>query len=137
MARALPLGATIVVVIVLVAGSIAGGYALGRWQNTSGASGGSGPASTLSVIAAGTLGVPFGSVAQFLQNTTPSVTAPTAAQQYEGSLAVMTAVKAAPNAYDVVAAADFRLIPEPRARDRQLGGGLRHLPGGARLRPDG
>lgn len=112
MARTLSLGVTLALVVVLVAAGIAGGYAIGRWQGGSGGSGRSGPASTLSVIAAGTLGVPFGSVAQYLENTTPGVSVPTASQQYEGSLAVMTAVRSAPSAYDVVAAADFRLIPQ-------------------------
>jgi molybdate/tungstate transport system substrate-binding protein len=76
---------------------------------------GSGPSAalsgTLSITAAGTLGSLFPRVADQLVNETPGVSAPLAAQQYEGSLAALQAVRSNPTGYDVAASADYRLIP--------------------------
>jgi len=108
MARPLPaVWAVVIAVLALVAGVVVG-FSVPR--STGSGPGGSTP-TTLSVIAAGTLGVPFGSVASYLANTTPGIAAPTAAQQYEGSLLVMSAVAQLHESFDVVAAADYRLIP--------------------------
>jgi molybdate/tungstate transport system substrate-binding protein len=108
MARPLPVLWTVAIAVVMLIGGFAVGYSVSR-VGTSSSSGSS--TSTLSVIAAGTLGVPFGSVASYLANTSDGVSAPTAAQQYEGSLLVMSAVAQLGESFDVVAAADYRLIP--------------------------
>jgi molybdate/tungstate transport system substrate-binding protein len=108
MARPLPILWTVVIAgVVLVAGFVIGFSA----PRPSGSGPGGVQPATLSVIAAGTLGVPFGSVASYVANTTPGVSAPSAAQQYEGSLLVMTAVAQLHQSFDVVAAADYRSIP--------------------------
>ncbi|MCI4340295.1 MAG: substrate-binding domain-containing protein, partial [Thermoplasmata archaeon] len=78
----------------------------------SGGAGAPSASSTLSVIAAGTLGTPFASLASLLANSTPGVSAPLASQQYEGSLSVMAAVAQLGGTYDVVASADYHLIPQ-------------------------
>lgn len=108
MARTVPLGAVVVVAILVASVGVVAGYTIGRAGPSSGGAGGSSPA----LIAAGTLGVPFGSIASYLGNTTPGSSLPLSAQQYEGSLSVMTAVAAEPTFYSVVAAADYRLIPQ-------------------------
>ncbi|HEY6239076.1 MAG TPA: substrate-binding domain-containing protein [Thermoplasmata archaeon] len=108
MARALPVLWTVVLAVGMLVGGFTVGYSVSRLSSPSA----NGPAtSTLSVIAAGTLGVPFGSIASYVANTSDGVSAPTAAQQYEGSLLVMSAVAQLGGSFDVVAAADYRLIP--------------------------
>lgn len=68
--------------------------------------------STLSMVAAGTLGTVFGSAATAVASYLPGVSAPPSAQLYEGSLLALEAAKAAGASYDVAAAADYRLIPQ-------------------------
>ncbi len=71
----------------------------------------SGGPRTLSITAAGTLDPLFPQVGQALANATPGVSAPRAAQVYEGSLAALASVSELHQPFDVAAAADFRLIP--------------------------
>lgn len=101
--------AALAAALLLVAGLVIG-YEVPR--TIPAGTGGTPQTQTLSVLAAGTLGVPFGSVASYVANTTPYVAAPTASQEYEGSLSVMTAVSTLHQAEDVVASADYHLIPE-------------------------
>ncbi len=66
---------------------------------------------TLSILGAGTLTSFFPSLADELVNETPGISAPAAAQTYEGSLDVTTAITSLAARVDVAAVADFRLIP--------------------------
>ncbi|MGI0071660.1 MAG: substrate-binding domain-containing protein [Thermoplasmata archaeon] len=68
--------------------------------------------STLSVLGAGTLTVTFPEIASELVNETPGISAPAAAQDYEGSLDVATAITSLGATADVAALADFRLAPQ-------------------------
>ncbi|MFI5414596.1 MAG: substrate-binding domain-containing protein, partial [Candidatus Lutacidiplasmatales archaeon] len=68
--------------------------------------------STLSVLGAGTLTSFFPSLASLLVNETPGISAPSAAQTYEGSLDVTTALTSLSAKADVAAVADFRLLPQ-------------------------
>jgi molybdate/tungstate transport system substrate-binding protein len=68
--------------------------------------------STLSVLGAGTLDTLFPEVASALVNETPGISAPPAAQTYEGSLSVTTAISSQTTRADVAAVADYRLIPQ-------------------------
>ncbi len=105
------------VVLAVVAVVLVAGLGAGLWLSTEigpghGLVGGGGVSPTpLTILAAGTLGLPFGSVASYVANTTPGVSAPAAAQQYEGSLAVVAAAARTPSTYSIVGTADFRLIP--------------------------
>ena len=108
--RPLPwLWTVVIVLLVLIAGVVVG-YELPHPASSTGAS----PAgsSTLSIAAAGTLGTPFQSIANLVANLTPGTSAPLAAQQYEGSLTVMSAVAQLHEAFDVVGSADYHLIPQ-------------------------
>jgi molybdate/tungstate transport system substrate-binding protein len=106
--------AVIAVVVILVAAGAAGvGFVAGYEYKTSPANS---PAavtnSTLSVLGAGTLDTLFPELANQLVNETPNVTAPVAAQTYEGSLDITTAITSLSARADVAAVADFRLIPQ-------------------------
>jgi molybdate/tungstate transport system substrate-binding protein len=106
--------AVIAVVVILVAVGAAGvGFVAGYEYKTSPAAT---PAvvenSTLSVLGAGTLNTLFPEVASQLVNETPGISAPAAAQTYEGSLDVTTAVASLGAKADVAAVADYRLIPQ-------------------------
>jgi molybdate/tungstate transport system substrate-binding protein len=68
--------------------------------------------STLSVLGAGTLNTLFPQVASQLVNETPGISDPVAAQTYEGSLDITTAITSTGAQADVAAVADFRLIPQ-------------------------
>lgn len=93
--------------LVCVLAGVAGGYALRAWTApTSGP-----PAAILSVTAAGTLQTAFPSIAQAYANRTSGVSAPAAAEQFEGSLAALEAVSVLHQPFDVAATADYRLIP--------------------------
>lgn len=73
--------------------------------------------STLSILGAGTLDTLFPQLANSLANETPGISVPAATQEYEGSLDVTTAITSTGALTDVVAVADYRLIPqllEPR-----------------------
>ncbi|HYK93926.1 MAG TPA: substrate-binding domain-containing protein [Thermoplasmata archaeon] len=97
----------IAVALICVAGGLAVGYVL---RGPSGA--GVGGPRVLSVTAAGTLNTLFPEVGQALANDTPGVAAPAASEQFEGSLAALSAISTLHEPYDVAAAADFRLIPQ-------------------------
>jgi ABC-type molybdate transport system substrate-binding protein len=116
------IGVLAVVLAVLAAG---GGFAAGYWLRPS-ATPGSGnspnPSGTLSITAAGTLGTLFPAVANQLANESPGISVTLAAQQYQGSLAALAAITQLHGAFDVAAAADFRLIPsqlEPSYASRE------------------
>jgi len=66
---------------------------------------------TLSILGAGTLTTFFPSIADALANETPGLAVPAAAQTYEGSLDVTTAIASLDARTDVAAVADFRLVP--------------------------
>ncbi|HEV2428600.1 MAG TPA: substrate-binding domain-containing protein [Thermoplasmata archaeon] len=89
-------------------GGFGAGYALAP---RSASAGPAGAANTLSISAAGTLGTLFPEVAGALANETPGIHVPSSAQQYQGSLAAIQAVRNGANQYDLVASADYRLIP--------------------------
>jgi molybdate/tungstate transport system substrate-binding protein len=117
--------ALIAVVVILVAVGAAGlGFVAGYEYKTSPANT---PAtvmnSTLSVLGAGTLNTLFPQVASELVNESPNISAPPAAQTYEGSLDVTTAITSLAAKADVAAVADFRLIPhllEPKFAGWQI-----------------
>jgi len=104
----------ILVVVVLVAlGGIGLGFVVGYEYRSSPASSPSATTnSTLSVLGAGTLDTLFPQLANQLVNETPNITAPAAAQTYEGSLDITTAITTTGALADVAAVADFRLIPQ-------------------------
>ncbi len=66
---------------------------------------------TLSILGAGTLVDTFPEIANELVNQTPGISAPAAAQTYEGSLDITTAITSLAATADVAALADFRLAP--------------------------
>jgi molybdate/tungstate transport system substrate-binding protein len=106
--------AVIAVVVILVAAGAAGlGFVAGYEYKTSPAAT---PAtvenSTLSVLGAGTLNTLFPELASELVNETPGISDPTAAQTYEGSLDITSAITSLGALADVAAVADFRLIPQ-------------------------
>jgi molybdate/tungstate transport system substrate-binding protein len=107
-----PTSVWVVVVIVVAAGVGGLGFFAGYEYRGSPASS---PAvvvnSTLSVLGAGTLNSVFPQVASALVNETPGISAPAAAQTYEGSLDVTTAISLLAAQVDIAAVADFRLIP--------------------------
>jgi molybdate/tungstate transport system substrate-binding protein len=103
-----------VVVVIVVAAGVGGlGFYGGYGYRGSPAST---PAATvnttLSVLGAGTLTYTFPELASALANETPGITAPAAAQTYEGSLDITTAITTLAAKADVAAVADFRLIPQ-------------------------
>jgi molybdate/tungstate transport system substrate-binding protein len=98
------------VVVLLMAGAGFAGYEVGI--RVPGGGGAAAASSTLSIVAAGSLNAPlFPTLADLLANETPGVSAPSAAQQYEGSLAVVNGIAQEGVVADVAAVADFRLIP--------------------------
>lgn len=103
-----------IVAVIVIAASVGGlAFVAGYEYRSSPASSPDALAnSTLSVLAAGTLNTAFPQIAEELVNETPGVTAPAAAQTYEGSLDVTTAIAALAAKTDVGAVADFRLIPQ-------------------------
>ena len=103
-----------VVVVIVVAAGVAGlGFFAGyEYRGSPASSPGAIANSTLSVLGAGTLNTVFPQVADALVNETPGISAPAAAQTYEGSLDVTSAVTSLAAKVDVVGVADFRLIPQ-------------------------
>lgn len=101
-----------IAVVLLVVVAFLGGLGVGSYGRSS-SSGGSAnaPSRVVSITAAGTLAGLFPTVGNALVNETPGVSAPLAAQQYEGSLLALGAITQLHQQYDVAAAADFRLIP--------------------------
>jgi ABC-type molybdate transport system substrate-binding protein len=105
--------AVMAVVVILVAAGAGGvGFLAGYEYKTSPANS---PAavtnSTLSILGAGTLNTLFPRLASLFVNETPNVSAPVAAQTYEGSLDITTALTTLGAKADVAAVADCRLIP--------------------------
>lgn len=99
----------VVAVVLLTAGFVGGWYARpSGGSNNSGSSG----SSTLSVIAAGSLAPILPSFISAFANATPGVSAPTAAQLYEGSTAAATTLAGGDQPYNAFLSADFRVIPQ-------------------------
>ena len=108
-----PTAVVVVVVILVAAGGVCLGFVAGYEYRGSPASSPSAITnSTLSILGAGTLDTLFPQVASQLVNETPNITAPAAAQTYEGSLDITTAITSLSAKADVAAVADFRLIPQ-------------------------
>jgi molybdate/tungstate transport system substrate-binding protein len=103
----------IALVVVIVALGAAGAGFLGgyAYRGAPGANSASTENATLGIVAAGTLDDAFPQLAAALVNETPGISAPVAAQTYEGSLDVTTAVTTLNARADVAAVADYRLIP--------------------------
>lgn len=97
------------VVVILVAAGAAGAGFLGGYEYRSTGSSTNYP---ISILAAGTLDTLFPKLANDLANETPGATAPAAAQTYEGSLDVTTAITSLGAKTDVAAVADYRLVPQ-------------------------
>jgi molybdate/tungstate transport system substrate-binding protein len=106
--------AVIAVVVILVAAGAGGlGFVAGYEYKTSPANSPAGVTnSTLGILGAGTLDTLFPQLANQLVNETPGISAPAAAQTYEGSLDITTAITTLDALADVAAVADFRLIPQ-------------------------
>jgi molybdate/tungstate transport system substrate-binding protein len=106
--------AVIAVVVILVAAGAGGlGFVAGYEYKSSPTSSPTAVAnSTLSVLGAGTLNTLFPRIADQLVNETPGISAPSAAQTYEGSIDVTTAITSLDAKTDVAAVADFRLVPQ-------------------------
>lgn len=103
---------TVLVVAVVAAGlGFAGGY-----EYRTPASAVSGPTAaandTLSLLGAGSLAGTFPKLASTFVGENPNVSSPVAAQTYEGSLDITTAIATTGARTDVAALADFRLIPK-------------------------
>ena len=102
-----PVWVAVLVVGAAVAGGVVGAELAGHLAPASSTASG-----ILTVTAAGTLNLAFPEVASWVGNNTPGASAPTAAQQYQGSIAALNAVASLHQRYDVAASADFRLIPQ-------------------------
>ncbi|HTT16745.1 MAG TPA: substrate-binding domain-containing protein [Thermoplasmata archaeon] len=101
-------GVVVAAVVVCAFAGFAGGWLLHPASSSPSA-----PA-TLAVIAAGSL-APSGLLPTLLSDfaaATPGVSAPTAAQLYEGSSAAATALAEGGQPYDLFVSADFRVIPQ-------------------------
>ena len=103
-----------IVVLIVVAAAVGGvGFYAGyEYRGSPAASPSTAANNTLSILGAGTLTYTFPMLANALVNETPGITAPAAAQTYEGSLDVTTAITTTGAKTDVAALADFRLIPQ-------------------------
>lgn len=104
-------GRAILVVVLVALASAGAGYLAGSTFSGHAEGSSSTGSSTFSVLAAGTLGVVFPQLARTLANESPGISSPSAAQLYEGSLAVANALAQGTASADVAAVADFRLIP--------------------------
>ncbi|HTP54447.1 MAG TPA: substrate-binding domain-containing protein [Thermoplasmata archaeon] len=102
--------AWVVAIVVVGAGAAAAGYITGHYYPS--ASPSAVANSTLSILAAGSLRGQFVPLADLLVNETPGITAPTAAQNYEGSLDIVNGFTLHKTPADVAALADFRLAPQ-------------------------
>ena len=103
-----------VVAVVVVAAAVGGiGFFAGyEYRGSPSSSPSAVENSTLSVLGAGTLDTIFPKLASLLVNETPGISAPPAAQTYEGSLDVTTAITSGTGVADVAAVADYRLVPQ-------------------------
>ena len=102
------------IVVVIVVAAVLGGvgfYAGYEYRGSPAAAPAATVNSTLSILGAGTLDTIFPEVASQLVNETPGISAPSAAQTYEGSLDITSAITSLGALADVAALADFRLIP--------------------------
>jgi molybdate/tungstate transport system substrate-binding protein len=103
--------ALVVIVIAVAAGALGfvGGY---EYRGSPASSPSSTVNSTLSILGAGTLDTLFPQLAGELVNESAgTVSAPTVAQTYEGSIDITTAITQTHALTDVAAVADYRLIP--------------------------
>ena len=101
------------VVVIVIAAAVGGvGFFAGYEYRGSPAVTGSVANTTLSILGAGTLTDTFPEVASALVNETPGISAPLAAQTYEGSLDITSAITSLSATADVAALADYRLIPQ-------------------------
>ncbi|HXW66999.1 MAG TPA: substrate-binding domain-containing protein [Thermoplasmata archaeon] len=102
-----------IVVVIVVAAAVGGiGFYAGYEYRGSPAATGTVANNTLSIGAAGTLTITFPELASALVNETPGISAPLAAQDYEGSLDVTSGITSQSLRVDVAALADFRLAPQ-------------------------
>ena len=102
------------VVIVVVVAAIVGGagfFAGYEYRGSPASTPATVENTTLSILGAGTLDTIFPQLASELVNETPGITAPAAAQTYEGSIDITTAITSLSAKADVAAVADYRLIP--------------------------
>lgn len=103
----------IVVVILVAVAGIGVGFLVGyEYRGTPASAPKAIVNDTLSILGAGTLDTLFPMLASELVNETPNISAPAAAQTYEGSLDITTAITSLSARADVAAVADFRLIPQ-------------------------
>lgn len=102
----------LVLVLLVAAGCGAAGYLVGRSALAPSSGAGGSENSTLSILGAGTLSAEFPELARLMVNETPGVSAPLAAQTYEGSLDVLSAIVSTHARADVAAVADLREIPQ-------------------------
>ena len=102
----------IVVVILVALAGIGIGFAVGYEFRGSSVKAVAAANDTLSILGAGTLVDIFPILASAFVNETPNASSPVAAQTYEGSLDITTAITTLAAKADVAAVADFRLIPE-------------------------
>jgi len=102
----------IVVVLVVAAGVGALGFYAGyEYRGSPAAQTATVENDTLSILGAGTLTSFFPTLASDLAGEVPGITAPAAAQTYEGSLDVTSAITSLAARTDVAAVADLRLVP--------------------------
>lgn len=99
------------IAVVAVIAGLAAGYEL-RGSGPAGAPAPGSGSPVLSITAAGALNTAFPQIAALLANESATVQVPPAAQQYEGSLAALSAITELHGAYDIAASVDFRLIPQ-------------------------
>jgi molybdate/tungstate transport system substrate-binding protein len=99
-------GVTVAVVVAATLAGLAGGWFLHASTSSSAAGG------TLSVLGAGSLAPILPSLVQDFADATPGVSAPFAAQLYEGSTAAASTLTLPNQPYDLFVAADFRVIPQ-------------------------
>jgi molybdate/tungstate transport system substrate-binding protein len=111
MAAATPVWIVVVIVVAAGVGGL-GFYAGYEYRGSPASNPGAIENSTLSILGAGTLTYTFPQLANELVNETPGINAPAAAQTYEGSLDITTAITTLAAKADVAAVADFRLIPQ-------------------------
>jgi molybdate/tungstate transport system substrate-binding protein len=102
-----------IVAIIVVAAAVGGvGFFAGyEYRGSPAASPGTTANNTLSILGAGTLDTLFPQLASELVNQTPGISAPSAAQTYEGSIDITSAITSLAATADVAAVADYRLIP--------------------------
>ena len=102
-----------VVVVIVVAAGVGGvGFYAGYEYRGAAVASTAAANNTLSILGAGTLTYTFPELASELVNQTPGISAPAAAQDYEGSLDITTAITSLSATADVAALADFRLAPQ-------------------------